>query len=105
MSDYLKRGFLLGLGAAVNGKEKLDQKLKELVDKNELSKEQAKTVMQNYIEKGSMKKDEWNAKQYEQTQKMAKEYGVATKEDINELRARITVLEDKLNEQIDHQPN
>lgn len=56
MSDYLKKGFLLGLGAAISGKEKLDQKLKELVDKNELTQEQAKTVMKNFIEKGEMKK-------------------------------------------------
>lgn len=29
---------------------------------------------------------------------MADEYGIATKEDINELRARITELEDKLDQ-------
>jgi len=96
MSDYLKKGFLLGLGAAVSGKEKLEQKLKELVEKNELTQEQAKTVMRNFVEKGTIKKDEWNAKQHEQTRNMAKEYGIATIEDINELRARITELEDKL---------
>ena len=98
MSDYLKKGFLLGLGAAISGKEKLDQKLKELVDKNELTQEQAKTVMKNFIEKGEMKKDEWNTKQFEKSKKMADEYGIATKEDINELRARITELEDKLDQ-------
>ena len=98
MSDYLKKGFLLGLGAAISGKEKLDQKLKELVDKNELTQEQAKTVMKNFIEKGEMKKDEWNTNQFEKTKNMADEYGIATKEDINELRARITELEDKLDQ-------
>ena len=29
MSDYLRKGFLLGLGAAISGKEKLEEKLKE----------------------------------------------------------------------------
>lgn len=99
MSDYLRKGFLLGLGAAVSGKEKFDKKLKELVDKNELTQEQAKSVMDKFIEKGGSKKDEWDAKQHQQTQKLAKEYGIATVEDIQELRARITQLEDKLNEQ------
>ncbi|WP_249869367.1 phasin family protein [Oceanobacillus saliphilus] len=98
MSDYLKKGFLLGLGAAVSGKEKLSQKLKELVDKNELTQEQAKTVMQNFVDKGDMKKDEWTAKNQVQMQKLASDYGIATKEDINELRARLTELEDKLNQ-------
>lgn len=98
MSDFLKKGFLLGLGAAVSGKEKLNQKLQELVDKNELSASQAKTVMQNFVDKGESKKDEWSDKQYDQTQRMAKDLGLATKDDINELRARISELETKMNE-------
>ncbi|OZU88493.1 hypothetical protein CIL03_12675 [Virgibacillus indicus] len=98
MNEILKKGFLLGLGAAVSSKEKFDQKLQELVDKNELTQDQARTVMKNFVDKGEMKKDEWNTKQFEQTQKMAKDYGLATKEDINELRARITELETKLEE-------
>ncbi|ASK62026.1 hypothetical protein CFK37_07565 [Virgibacillus phasianinus] len=96
MSDFLKKGFLLGLGAAVSSKEKLDNKLKELVERNELSREQARTVMQNFLDKGETTKDEWSAKQYEQTKNMAEDLGLATKEDINELRARITELETKL---------
>jgi len=97
MNDFLKKGFLLGLGAAVSGKEKLESKLKELVEENELTQEQAKTVMRNFVEKGEMKKDEWGVKQQEQTKKMVEDLGVATKEDINELRARITELEEKIN--------
>jgi polyhydroxyalkanoate synthesis regulator phasin len=99
MSDYLKKGFLLGLGAAVSGKEKFETRLKDLVDKNELTKSQAHTVLQNFVEKGEMKKDEWDTKQLEKTQAMAHDMGIATKEDINELRARLTQLEDKLTEQ------
>jgi len=98
MSDYLRKGFLLGLGAAVSGKEKLQQMVNELVEKNELTQDQARTVMQNFMEKGELKKDEWNAKQFEQTKKRAEDAGLATKEDIDQLRERITVLEDKLNE-------
>ena len=96
MSDYLKKGFLLGLGAAISGKEKLEQKLNELVEKNEISQEQAKQVMNNFIEKGETKKDEWSQKQVEQTQKMADDLGLATKDDIAALNKRITELEVKL---------
>ncbi|AIF44714.1 phasin family protein [Virgibacillus sp. SK37] len=98
MNELLKKGFLLGLGAAVTSKEKFDQKLKELVDKNELTQDEARTVLQSFTDKGEMKKDEWSVKQFEQTQKMAKDLGLATKEDINELRARITELEEKIGE-------
>jgi len=97
MNDFLKKGFLLGLGAAVSGKEKLESKLKELVEENELTQEQAKTVMRNFVEKGETKTEEWGVKQQEQTKKMVEDLGVATKEDINELRARLTELEEKIN--------
>ncbi|ASN07276.1 hypothetical protein CFK40_02830 [Virgibacillus necropolis] len=96
MSDFLKKGFLLGLGAAVSSKERLDKKLKELVEKNELTREQARTVMQNFLDKGESTKDEWSTKQYEQTKEMAKDLGLATKDDVNELQARIAELESKL---------
>lgn len=97
MSDILKKGFLLGLGAAISGKEKLEKKLNELVDKNELSQEQAKEVMNNFIEKGELKKEEWSGKQVEQTRKMAQDLGLATKDDIAALQAQIMELEIKLN--------
>lgn len=96
MSDYLKKGFLLGLGAAISGKERLEKKLKELVEKNELSQEQAKSVMDNFIEKGESKKEEWSEKQNEQILKMAKDLGIATKEEVDELRKRVVELELKL---------
>lgn len=39
MNDLLRRGFLLGLGAAVTSKEKFETKIKQLVEKNELTQE------------------------------------------------------------------
>ncbi|HLR67286.1 phasin family protein [Virgibacillus alimentarius] len=99
MNETLKKGFLLGLGAAVSGKEKLDSKLKELVEKNELTQEQAKSVLNDFVEKGEQKSEEWNTKQFEQTKKIVKDMGIATKDDIDELRARLTELEEKVNKE------
>lgn len=96
MSEYLRKGFLLGLGAAVSGKEKFEKKVKELVEKNELTQEQAKTVLDNFIEKGSTKKDEWDEKSKEKKKVLARESGIATTEEIDELQARVRVLEEKL---------
>ncbi|MFD1416431.1 phasin family protein [Oceanobacillus jeddahense] len=96
MSEYLRKGFLLGLGAAVSGKEKFEQKVKELVEKNELTQEQARTVLDNFIEKGSSKKDEWDEKSKEKKKDLARETGLATTDEIDELRARVNVLEEKL---------
>lgn len=96
MGNLLRKGFLLGLGAAVSGKEKLDLRLKELVDKNELTQDQARTVMDNFLEKGELKKVEWSDKQHEQTKQIVKDLGIATKEDLDALRMRVTDLEEKI---------
>lgn len=98
MGDYLKKGFLLGLGAAISGKEKLEKKLDELVSKNEITREEAKAMMQNFVEKGETKTEEWSQKQKEQMKKSAEEIGLATKEEVQELKQRITKLEEKLAE-------
>ncbi|MFD2762071.1 phasin family protein [Lentibacillus juripiscarius] len=95
MSDFLKKGFLLGLGAALTGKEKLEQKLQELVDKGELSQDQARSVLKNFTEKGEWKTEEWNAKREEQMRELANDLGLATKEDISKMEARIAELETK----------
>lgn len=98
MSDYLRKGFFLGLGAAISGKEKLEKKLDELVSKNELTREEARSVMRNFVEKGESKTEEWSSKSKEQRKKTAEELGLATKEDVEELRKRIIELEAKLEE-------
>ncbi|GGN50403.1 phasin family protein [Oceanobacillus indicireducens] len=99
MTDYLKKGFLLGLGAAIASKEKLESKLDELVSKNEISQEQAKQMMNDFIEKGEQKTEEWAQKQDDQKLRAAEDLGLATKEDIAALHARITELESKLESQ------
>lgn len=99
MTDYLRKGFLLGLGAAISGKEKLESKLNELVSKNEISQDQAKQMMNEFIEKGEQKAEEWSQKQDDEKRKATEELGFATKQDIAALNARITELESKLDSQ------
>lgn len=96
LNEILKKGFLLGLGAAIASKEKLEQKLDELVKENELTTAQAKELMQNFIEKGEGKKEEWSKSKSDQAQKYAEELGLATKQDIKNLQDRIADLELKL---------
>ncbi|SHH57955.1 phasin family protein [Virgibacillus chiguensis] len=96
MNDLLKKGFLLGLGAAVTSKEKFESRMKQLVEKNELTQEQAKTLLKQFVDKGEAKKGEWQARQNEQTQKLANDIGIATKEEVEELRNRVAVLENKI---------
>ncbi|MDY0394283.1 phasin family protein [Virgibacillus halophilus] len=96
MADFIRNGFLLGLGAALAGKEKLQQKLNELVEKNELSKDQARQLMDSFIEKGQNQTDVWDEERREQMKKLGEELSLATKDDIAALKERISVLERKL---------
>ncbi|TRM10823.1 hypothetical protein FH966_03295 [Lentibacillus cibarius] len=98
MSDFFKKGFLLGLGVAVSGKEKLEQKLQTLVDKGELTQDQVKSMLHEFTEKGELKTEEWNARSQEQMQELAKDLGLVTKDDIKKLESRMAELEAKLDE-------
>ncbi|MFP7254228.1 hypothetical protein CHH91_00690 [Virgibacillus sp. 7505] len=93
MADLLRKGFLLGVGAALAGKEKLDAKLKELVAKGELTPQQAKDLIQRFVDKGEAKSNEWNEKNQENMQKKVHDLGLATKADVDALKQRISHLE------------
>ncbi|MFB1097758.1 phasin family protein [Terribacillus sp. JSM ZJ617] len=93
MADLLRKGFLLGVGAALAGKEKLDAKLKELVAKGEITPQQAKDLIQRFVDKGEAKSNEWNEKNQENMQKKVHDLGLATKADVDALKQRISHLE------------
>jgi|SRR5688572_4018329 len=96
MADLLRKGFLLGVGAALAGKEKLDAKLKELVAKGEITPQQAKDLIQRFVDKGEAKSNEWNEKNQENMQKKVNDLGLATKADVDALKQRISHLELRL---------
>lgn len=96
MADLLRKGFLLGVGAALVGKEKLDAKLKELVAKGEITPQQAKDLIQRFVDKGEAKSNEWNEKNQENMQKKVNDLGLATKADVDALKQRISHLELRL---------
>lgn len=93
MSDLLKKGFLLGLGAAVSGKEKVKKVLDELVEKDQITPAQAKEMFQRFVSKGEEKTSEWQGRQQDQVEKFAEEMGLATQQDLEKLKARIQKLE------------
>ncbi|WP_053218041.1 hypothetical protein [Virgibacillus senegalensis] len=93
MSDLLKKGFLLGLGAAVLGKESMKRKLDEMVANDELTVKQAREMLRKFTEKGESKAAEWNEQQTEQKNKIIDELGIATKQELKELEVRLQRLE------------
>ena len=96
MNEILRKGFLLGLGAALVGKEKLESMLTDLVERNELTTEEAREVMRDFIEKAELKKGEWESRQSKKARERTERSGLATKEDIQKLTTRINEIEKRL---------
>lgn len=103
MSDLLKKGFHLGLGAAISGKERFEKMVNEMVKRGEISPSQAKNMvnnwMANWIEKGESKDKEWNEQAKAKYQDQMKELGFVSKEDYEKLEARVQRLESLHNHQ------
>ncbi|MDY0404509.1 hypothetical protein P5G51_002980 [Virgibacillus sp. 179-BFC.A HS] len=66
------------------------------MERNELTKDQAKQVMDSFIEKGQNQANAWEGDRKEQMKKLGEELHLATKDDISALQERIQALESKL---------
>lgn len=93
MSDLLKKGFYLGLGAAMSGKEKFEKLVQEMVNRGEISPAQAKSMIHKWIEKGESYDKEWSEQAKVKAQEQMKELGFVTREEYELLEARIQHLE------------
>lgn len=93
MSDLLKKGFYLGLGAAVSGKERFEKMVNEMVSKGEMTPSQAKSVINAWISKGETYDKEWSDQAKVKMQKRMKELGFVSREEYELLEARIQRLE------------
>lgn len=93
MADYLRKGFLLGLGVALSGKERLDKRMDEWKLDEFANPEQARQALRRYMEKGETKHGEWDAKQREQFDKLLDDLGLVRKEELRELEIRLKKLE------------
>lgn len=84
----LKDLLTLGVGSALLAKEKVEEELKELIEKGKMSKEEAEKL----IEKAKAKGEEQERALKEEIKKALKEVieemGLATKEDIEKLKTK-----------------
>jgi len=95
VSDLLKKGFFIGLGAAMSSKEKFDKVVDEMIAKGQVSPGEAKDMMNQFKEKGEQKNQEWSAQSEQYIKDMIKDLGFVTKEEYDALEKRIQKLEEK----------
>ncbi|NJP36635.1 phasin family protein [Alkalicoccus luteus] len=96
MSNLLKTGFLLGLGAAVSSKEKVDRYIDELLAKGKVTPVEADELYQKLLQKGESTEEEWNSRSKQKVQEMLHDFDLVTKEDHEALRLQLEALQKRL---------
>lgn len=96
MSNVLKTGFLLGLGAAVSSKEKVQKYIDELVVKGRVTPQEADDMYHSLIKKGEETEAKWNTRSKEKVSGIMEDLNIVSKEDFKLLQARVEYLEEKI---------
>ncbi len=80
----------LGIGGALLAKEKTQEHIQELLDKGKVSKEEAQKLLEEAKERGKESEEEFKDELKSIIKEVIDEMGLATKEDINELKEILT---------------
>ncbi|MDP4162803.1 MAG: hypothetical protein Q8906_09685 [Bacillota bacterium] len=97
MNDFLKKGFMLGLGAAISSKEKFEEAITNLVQKGMMSRSEADSLFDEFMKKGEAKTESWNQEFQSSIKKQFKEMGFVTQEDVDILKAQLVFLQEEIN--------
>ncbi|QJD83055.1 phasin family protein [Cohnella herbarum] len=95
MRDTIEKAFSLGLGLAVAGKEQIEKTIDELVKKGEMSKTESRTLVNDLVGKGEEMRKRIEVVVKERVQAIVGDGRLATKEDIERIEQRLTILEQR----------
>lgn len=90
MNDLIRKAISLGLGVTAVSREKIQQFVDELVVKGELGQNESKDLVNSLISKGQEQQNEIMRMVREQVRRVLSELDVATKQDLQELEAKLT---------------
>ncbi|TLS37917.1 phasin family protein [Pseudalkalibacillus caeni] len=96
MENLFKKGFLLGIGVAASGKEKLENTLEKYVSAGQLTKNEARSLLEATSEKGKNEINSWNNEIKKKTTEQLKQLGFVTQEDFKEIQAQLVLLQEEL---------
>ena len=93
MLDAIHKMFLAGVGMVAMTKDKIDEHVKELVEKGKLSETEGREIADEMLKKSRQAKDDLEKQVEKQVQQTLQALQIASKEDIEKLTARIEKLE------------
>ena len=93
--DIVNKTFSLGIGAAITSKEQIEKLVDDLVKKGEVTQAESKSMVDDLLKKGDEARAEFEQQINLKVKQRLAEMNLATKEDIERLENRITLLEAK----------
>ena len=87
---------LIGAGLWAITEDRINELVKELVDKGDINKEEGKKVVQDMLEERKKQKLDLEKKISEKVQESISKIDVFTKKDMSELESRIQTLEEEI---------
>lgn len=93
MLDAIHKMFLAGVGLAAMTKDKIDEHVKELVEKGKLTEKEGREIADEMLKKSKQAKDDLEKQVEKQVQQTLQTLQIASKEDVEKLEARIEKLE------------
>ncbi len=96
MKESVRKLGLIGAGLWAITEDKMNDLVKELVDKGDISKEEGKKVIQDMLEERKKQKIDLEKKISEKIQESISITDIFTRKDMHELESRIHTLEDEI---------
>jgi len=96
MRESVRKLGLIGAGLWAMTEEKIDEMVKDLVDKGTISKEEGKKVIQDVLEESKKQKVDLERKISDKIQEAISKKDTFTRRDMHELQSRIKILEDEI---------
>lgn len=95
MEDTLKNLFYQGLGAIAITKEKIEKTLDELVEKGKITREEGKKLFDELSADALKTGHDIKEKSRDQIREWIEKSGIPSREEFEELKARVEALEKK----------
>ena len=91
--EPLKNILLAGLGVLGAGKDKLQATVESMVDKGELTREQAEKVLESWVERGKEEQAQVSSKVSDEIQRVIQKLNLVTRDELDAVIARVEALE------------
>jgi polyhydroxyalkanoate synthesis regulator phasin len=96
MVDLIKKAFYTGIGLAVLTKDKAEEMIKDIAQQAKLSEHEGKELMDTLMKQSDQARQDFQSKLDESVLAVVKRLHLATKDELESLRAKVEELSAKV---------